>query len=93
MYMMSNAPNGVIYTGVTNDLARRVTEHRQRKGGYFTTRYKTFRLVYFEVFESPWEAILREKQIKAGSRQKKTELIEVVNPKWQDLSSSLHEYQ
>jgi len=85
VYIMSNAYNNVLYTGITNDLHRRVLAHRAGKGGTFTTRYRVTKLVYFEAVEGVMVAISREKQIKAGSRQKKLELINDKNPEWKDL--------
>jgi putative endonuclease len=86
---MTNKNNSVIYTGVTNDLYRRVKEHQSGKGGYFTSKYKVTKLVYFEQGNDIQMAILREKQIKAGSRQKKIELINNLNPEWKDLLEEL----
>lgn len=85
VYIMTNIHNTVLYTGVTNDLKRRVFQHKTGKGGAFTSRYKLTRLVYFEVTDDVNIAIWREKQIKAGSRQKKIDLIDSVNPEWIDL--------
>jgi putative endonuclease len=82
---MSNRHNTTLYTGVTNNLYYRVQQHKCGSGGVFTRKYNLVKLVYFEVTEDVSAAILREKQIKAGSRKKKIELIESVNPKWQDL--------
>ena len=82
---MTNKRNTVLYTGITNDLKRRVFEHKSGQGGRFTSKYKINKLVYFEVFDDPENAILREKQIKAGSRKKKIALIEEFNPAWRDL--------
>ncbi len=82
---MTNAYNTVLYTGVTNNLERRVLEHRSGKGGSFTNKYKTGKLVYFECGENVEVAIAREKQIKAGSRKKKEELINSLNSDWHDL--------
>jgi putative endonuclease len=70
---------------VTNDLQRRVLEHREGKGGVFTKKYNVHKLVYFENGEDVSAAIFREKQIKAGSRQKKIDLINSINPEWKDL--------
>lgn len=84
IYIMTNKYNRVLYTGVTNDLVRRVHEHRTSKKG-FTGKYNVRKLVYFEEFSSPDSAIDREKQIKAGSREKKIELIGEFNPEWRDL--------
>jgi putative endonuclease len=74
-----------IYVGVTNNLGRRVQEHREHKVG-FTARYNVSRLVHFEVFFTPMEAIGREKEIKGWRREKKIRLIEQHNPEWNDLS-------
>jgi putative endonuclease len=85
VYIITNRAKTVLYTGVTNDLARRVEQHRLGAGGAFTKKYRVNRLVYSEVFSDVREAIAREKQIKAGSRRKKLDLIESLNPSWQDL--------
>jgi putative endonuclease len=85
VYMMTNAHNTVLYTGVTNDLARRVYEHRQGLGGSFTKKYNVNKLVYYEVGDNIHSAIAREKQIKGGSRKKKVALIDSLNPEWKDL--------
>ncbi|HEX2995577.1 MAG TPA: GIY-YIG nuclease family protein [Anaerolineales bacterium] len=84
VYIMANAHNTVLYTGVTNDLQRRVLEHRAGKSG-FTKKYNVTKLVYFECGDDVSVAITREKQIKAGSRQKKIDLINSINPEWKDL--------
>jgi putative endonuclease len=86
VYILTNEINNVLYTGVTNDIARRLAEHRCGRGGAFTSRYRVHKLVYYETFGDPSSAIFREKQIKAGSRQKKIDLIESKNPEWKDLS-------
>jgi len=83
-YIMTNVHHTVLYTGVTNDLQRRVLEHKAGKGG-FTKRYNLTKLVYYECGDSIDTAIFREKQIKAGSRQKKLDLINEMNPEWMDL--------
>ena len=85
VYIMTNFHNTVLYTGVTNNLQRRVLEHKAGKGGVFTSKYHATKLVYFECGEDVQEAISREKQIKAGSRQKKVDLINSINPEWNDL--------
>jgi putative endonuclease len=82
---MTNKANTVLYTGVTNDLQRRVIEHRSGKANTFTTRYHIIKLVYFESGFDVQQAILREKQIKGGSRKKKIELINSLNADWDDL--------
>lgn len=89
VYILSNLRNTVLYTGVTNDLARRLYEHRRHVGHHFTQRYNTSKLVYYEQFTQILDAIDREKQIKSGSRKKKEELINVRNPLWKDISLSL----
>ena len=86
VYMMTNAHNTVIYTGVTNDLARRVYEHKNGLGGIFTKKYNVIKLVYFEVTDNVQATLAREKQIKGGSRnKKKIDLIESINAEWKDL--------
>ena len=89
IYIMTNKKNTVIYIGVTNDLKRRVYEHREKLAEGFTKKYKISKLVYYEVFEDVENAILREKQIKGGSRQKKIELVNSMNKEWRDLYEEL----
>ncbi|MFH1111503.1 MAG: GIY-YIG nuclease family protein [Patescibacteria group bacterium] len=89
VYIMTNKRNRVLYTGVTNNLPRRVWEHQKKLADSFTNRYKITKLVYYEVFDDSVSAITREKQIKAGSRQKKIDLINTLNTQWQDLSNKL----
>ena len=86
VYIMTNAHNTVLYTGVTNNLQRRVLEHKSGKGSKFTSKYNVTKLVYFECGDDVNAAIFREKQIKAGSRKKKIDLVNSMNPKWNDLS-------
>lgn len=84
IYIMTNRWNTVIYTGVTNDLIRRVNEHKMHVDEKsFTARYQLEKLVYYEQCDDSYTAISREKQIKAGSRQKKIELIKSINPEWE----------
>lgn len=85
VYIMSNRRRTVLYTGVTNDLIRRVWQHRNGQGGRFTAKYHCSELVFYEILLDPYNAIAREKQIKAGSRARKFELIEDMNPDWRDL--------
>ena len=85
IYIMTNAYNTVLYTGVTNDLKRRVHQHKTGQGSSFAKKYNLHKLVYFEVGEDINATIYREKQIKAGSRQKKVDLINSLNPEWEDL--------
>jgi putative endonuclease len=89
VYIMTNKANTVFYTGVTNDLTRRVYEHRQKLMKGFTRRYNATRLVFFEVCSDIEVAISREKQIKAGSRQDKIDLIRAANEEWRDLGQDL----
>lgn len=86
VYIMANRYR-TIYTGVTNDLLRRVYEHKCKATPGFTSKYDINRLVYFETTPDIRSAIAREKQIKGWLRAKKVALIESVNPKWEDLSS------
>jgi putative endonuclease len=85
IYILSNKTNTVIYTGVTNDLKRRVFEHKEKKVEGFTKKYNVSKLVYYEVGQDVMGAIFREKQIKGMNRQKKNELISQFNPYWNDL--------
>jgi len=89
IYIMTNKRNTVLYTGVTNDLKRRVYEHKEKLAAGFTKQYNIAKLVYYEICEDIENAILREKQIKGGSRQKKIELINGVNKEWRDLYEEL----
>jgi putative endonuclease len=85
VYIITNKNNTVLYTGVTNDLRRRLYEHRFIHTDSFSSRYKTTKLVYFEQTNDIRVAIEREKQIKGWTRNKKNELIESLNPRWEDL--------
>ncbi|MDP7326369.1 MAG: GIY-YIG nuclease family protein [Qipengyuania citrea] len=85
VYIMSNRENGVLYIGVTADLSRRIVQHREGKGSAFCRRYGLKRLVYAEEHDSIGDAIAREKAMKAWKRAWKIELIEGVNPAWDDL--------
>jgi putative endonuclease len=89
VYIMTNAYNTVLYTGVTNDLIRRVAEHREGVTKGFTSKYNCNKLVCFEPFGSIELAIGREKQLKAGSRAKKEQLVQASNPEWTDLWESI----
>ncbi len=91
VYIMTNAHNTTLYTGVTNNLERRVLEHRAGKGSSFTKKYNITKLVYFECGNDVNLAILREKQIKAGSRKKKIDLVNSINPEWNDLFAEYFE--
>ena len=85
VYIMTNSRHTVLYTGVTNDLLRRVEEHKTGTGSAFAKKYNVNKLVFYESGDDINIAIAREKQIKAGSRQKKINLIESMNPEWKDL--------
>jgi putative endonuclease len=89
VYILTNEHNTVLYTGVTSNLHRRVMEHRSGNGSVFTRRYKIHKLVYYEFGPDIKTAILREKQIKGGSRQKKLDLINSMNSNWDDLFDEL----
>jgi putative endonuclease len=85
VYILTNKYHKVLYTGVTSDLKRRVYEHREKLADGFTKKYNVSKLVYYEIFDDPENAIIREKQIKAGSRRKKIDLINSINDGWSDL--------
>jgi len=89
VYILTNAHHTVLYTGVTNNLIRRVLEHKNKERSAFTKKYNVDKLVYFECGPDIDQAILKEKQIKAGSRQKKVDLITAFNPEWKDLFDDL----
>ncbi len=90
VYLMTNKNNTVIYTGVSSALRKRVLEHKTNKyDKSFTKRYKCHKLVYYKWYPTIMEAIAREKQIKAGSREKKVQLINEMNPDWNDLFDDL----
>lgn len=88
VYMMSNVSK-MLYTGITNDLERRVKEHKYKAGHGFTSRYNLHQLIYYEEFQDVREAIAREKEIKGWRRDKKVALIENINPGWVDLARLL----
>jgi len=89
VYILTNRPNGTLYVGVTNDLVRRVAEHREGAVKGFTKTYGLSRLVYFEVYDDIRTAIQREKNMKHWSRTWKVRLILSSNPQWHDLFDSL----
>ena len=90
VYILSNAHNTVLYTGVTNDLIRRVYEHKEHLDkNSFTSQYNVEYLMYYEVTNNPEAAIAREKQIKGWNRKRKEKLINEMNPEWKDLYGSL----
>lgn len=90
IYILTNKNNTVLYVGVTSNLVERMEAHRTKKySGSFSARYNLNKMVYWESFASITEAIAREKQLKGGPRQKKTDLINRLNPEWNDLYDSL----
>lgn len=89
IYLLANKHNNVLYTGVTSDLIRRVYEHKNKLVKGFTQKYNVDRLVYYEACANIVMAIEREKQIKAWSRKKKDDLINTLNPEWDDLYRSI----
>jgi putative endonuclease len=89
VYFMTNRSNSVLYIGVTNDLIRRVAEHKLGTSPGFTSRYNCHKLVYFETGDSITAAIAREKQLKKWERSWKNRLVNQVNPGWNDLSERI----
>ena len=89
VYILASKRNGTLYTGVTNDLRRRVAQHKAGSTGGFTRKYAVTRLVYFEIHASIERAIEREKRVKRWRRAWKLELIERENPEWRDLFETL----
>ena len=86
VYILTNKTNKVLYTGITNNLSRRIYEHKNKLIDGFTAKYNVSKLVYFDYVEDIKSAIMREKQIKGWIREKKIALIESQNPNWRDLS-------
>ncbi|MGU3376058.1 GIY-YIG nuclease family protein [Chryseobacterium sp. M5A1_1a] len=92
VYIMTNKNNTTLYTGVTSNLPKRVQQHKESYYSQsFTSRYNLYILVYWESFQEIGDAIFREKQIKAGSRQKKLDLINSINPDWKDLTGDIED--
>ncbi len=89
VYLLTNWNNKVLYTGVTNDLARRLYEHKNGLAEGFTKKYHVHKLVYFEATTDVRAAIAREKQIKGWTRKKKDALVQSGNPEWEDLADQL----
>ena len=89
VYIITNTNNSVLYTGVTGELIGRIWYHKNKSVSSFSSKYNLNKLVYFEVYEDVNLAITREKQIKAGSRKKKMDLVNKKNPEWKDLYNSL----
>ena len=89
VYLISNKNNTTIYTDITSDLKRRIWEHKNNITKGFSSKYNLHKLLYYEIYQDPENAIIREKQIKSGRREKKIRLIESMNPKWVDLYDNL----
>ncbi|MEO0880727.1 MAG: GIY-YIG nuclease family protein [Pseudomonadota bacterium] len=90
VYILTSRKNGTLYIGVTNNLHERTFAHRNGCGGAFTRKYRVTQLVYYEVYDRIIDAITREKQLKKWNRQWKIDLIETMNPEWNDLFSTLN---
>jgi putative endonuclease len=90
VYILANKPNGTLYIGVTNNLPRRLSEHKAKLVPGFTRQYAVDRLVYFEAFDSILEARAREHSLKRWRRAWKITLIEKLNPEWRDLTNELN---
>lgn len=86
VYMLTNWNNKVLYTGITNNLERRIYEHKNKLVKGFTAKYNVNKLVYYDYTSDVYSAIAREKEIKGWTRQKKNDLIQSMNPEWIDLS-------
>ena len=89
VYILASRKDGAIYIGMTNDIVRRIYEHRTKAVPGFTSKYNITRLVWFEIYDDPISAISREKELKKWKRGWKTELIEAQNPAWEDLYESI----
>ena len=89
IYILFNRKNGTLYVGATSDLIKRIYQHKNKLIEGFSKKYGVDKLGYYEVYSDIENAIAREKQIKAGSRKKKIDLIEKINPNWDDLYDSL----
>jgi putative endonuclease len=89
VYILASRKDGAIYLGVTNDIVRRIYEHRTKAVRGFTSKYNITRLVWFEIYDDPISAISREKELKKWKRTWKTQLIEEQNPLWNDLYESI----
>lgn len=85
VYLLTNITNTVLYVGATRNLQKRVWEHKSKVIEGFTKKYHLHKLVYYEIFDTPDEAIVREKQIKGWTRKKKDKLVDGFNPEWKDL--------
>ncbi len=90
VYILASGKDGAIYVGVTNDIVRRIYEHRTKVIHGFTSKYNITRLVWFEIYDDPISAISREKELKKWKRAWKVRLIEAQNPRWDDLYESIY---
>ena len=88
VYIVTTTHNKMLYIGVTNDLRRRIKEHKSEEIDGFTKKYHIHKLVYFEKYSDPETAIEREKQLKKWTRNKKNDLVTLYNPRWEDQSDS-----
>ena len=92
IYILTNKTQTVLYVGVTSNLPQRILDHKEKKyKNSFSGKYNVNQLVYWESFQEIGDAIMREKQLKGGSRQKKLDLINLLNPEWNDLYESIKE--
>ena len=89
VYILFNEPNGTLYVGVTANLIKRIYEHKTKATDGFTSKYKVDKLGYYEIYDDIHIALEREKLLKSGSRKRKLELIENMNPHWEDLYAKL----
>ena len=89
VYILASRKDGAIYVGITNDIVRRIYEHRTKVIQGFTSKYNITRLVWFEIYDDPISAISREKELKNRKRAWKVQLIEAQNPQWEDLYESI----
>ncbi len=89
VYILASRKDGAIYVGMTNDIVRRIYDHRTKAVRGFTSKYNITRLVWFEIYEDPISAISREKELKKWKRSWKVQLIEAQNPQWGDLYESI----
>lgn len=89
VYIATNKSDQVLYTGITSNLIKRIFEHKNKLASGFTSKYNVNKLVYYEEHTSAIDAITREKQIKAGSRKKKLDLINSINPEFKDLFTQI----
>ena len=89
VYILASRKDGAIYVGVTNDIVRRIYEHRTKAIKGFTSKYNITRLVWFDIYDDPISAISREKELKKWKRSWKVQLIETQNPQWDDLYESI----